>query len=69
MNIEFTSDELKIMQEIVLFQRLLDPKRKTILNHLVSKLSLQIARAEKEEAGEETDEDKLDAKYRKKIVK
>ena len=28
-----------------------------------------VARAEKEEAGEETDEDKLDAKYRKKIVK
>lgn len=65
MKSEFTNEELKILKEIVLFQRLLDPKRKTILNHLVSKLAIQIAATEPEDL----DEDELDAKYRRKIVK
>ena len=65
MNNNYTKQELEIIKEVLLFQRLLDPKRRIILDNLVSKAVQQIEALETKDI----DEDELDAKYRRKIVK
>lgn len=63
---EFTYEDLAALKEIVLYQRLLDPKRRAYLTTILDKI---VAKMYKIDEDKDKSEDEIDAKYRKKIVK
>ena len=64
MKIDLSLKEIKYLKDVMLFQRLIDPKAKEIALDIVLKLSTILDTAE-----EIRKEDKEDKKYRRKIVK
>ncbi len=64
MKIDLSPKEVKYLKDVMLFQRLIDPKAKEIAHNIVVKLSTILDAAE-----EIRKEDKEDNKYRRKIVK
>lgn len=67
MKFNLTWSELKYIHELILFQRMLDPKRRKILDQINNKIIGQMEVIEQAELIKT--EDKEDSKYRKKIVK
>lgn len=64
MKIDLSLKEIKYLKDVMLFQRLIDPKAKEIALNIVLKLSTILDTAE-----EIRKEDKEDKIYRRKIVK
>lgn len=67
MKFNLTWSELKYIHELILFQRMLDPKRRKILDQIDNKIIGQMEVIEQAELIKTEDEE--DSKYRKKIVK
>lgn len=67
MKFNLTWSELKYIHELLLFQRMLDPKRRKILDQIVNKIIGQMEVIEQAELIKTEDEE--DKKYRRKIVK
>ena len=64
MKIDLSLKEIKYLKDVMLFQRLIDPKAKEIVLDIVLKLSTILDAAE-----EIRKEDNEDKKWRRKIVK
>lgn len=64
MKIDLSLKEIKYLKDVMLFQRLIDPKAKEIALDIVLKLSTVLDTAE-----EIRKEDREDKKYRRKIVR
>ena len=64
MKIDLSLKEIKYLKDVMLFQRLIDPKAKEIALDIVVKLTTILDAAE-----EIRKEDKEDKKFRRKIVK
>ena len=67
MKFNLTWSELKYIHEMILFQRMLDPKHRKILDQINNKIIGQMEVIEQAELIKTEDEE--DKKYRKKIVK
>lgn len=67
MKFDLTWSELKYIHEMLLFHRMLDPKRRKILDQINNKIIGQMEVIEQAELIKTEDEE--DSKYRKKIVK
>lgn len=67
MKFNLTWSELKYIHELILFQRMLDPKRRKILDQINNKIIGQMEVIEQAELIKTEDEE--DKKYRRKIVK
>ena len=67
MKFNLTWSELKYIHEMILFQRMLDPKHRKFLDQINNKIIGQMEVIEQAELIKTEDEE--DSKYRKKIVK
>jgi hypothetical protein len=64
---QLTYDELKYLHEVILFQNLIDHKNRRIRDRIHNEIIGEMERLEKQEVIK--NEDKEDAKHRRKIVK
>jgi hypothetical protein len=64
---QLTYDELKYLHEVILFQNLIDHKNRRIRDRIHNEIIREMERLEKQEVIK--NEDKEDAKHRRKIVK
>lgn len=67
MKFDLTWSELKYIHEMILFQRMLDPKHRKFLDQINNKIIGQMEVIEQAELIKTEDEE--DNKYRRKIVK
>lgn len=64
---QLSYDELKYLHEVILFQNLIDHKNRRIRDRIHNEIIGEMERLEKQEVIK--NEDKEDAKHRRKIVK